>query len=86
MTAQVVYMLCAVTSVACAILLVRGYLADRTRLALWSSLCFGGLALNNALLFLDSVVKLSPDLVFFRSAMAVLAMALLIYGLVWEVH
>ena len=47
---QLVYVLCALTSLACAILLLRGYFRTRVRLLLWSGLCFAGLALNNALL------------------------------------
>ena len=86
MTAQVVYLMCALTSVACAVLLIRGYLADRTRLSLWSSLCFGGLAVNNSLLFVDSVIRLPGDFMFYRTSLALVAMGLLLYGLVWEVH
>ncbi len=86
MTAQVVYLLCAVTSVACAVLLVRSYLAARTRLLLWSSLCFAGLALNNTALFLDSVIALPSGFVVFRTAVALAAVCLLIYGLIWEAH
>ena len=47
---QLVYVLCALTSIACAVLLLRGYFRTRVRLLLWSGLCFVGLALNNALL------------------------------------
>lgn len=49
--ATAVYILCAVTSVLCAGLLVRSYLRSRVRLLLWSALCFVGLAVNNVLLF-----------------------------------
>jgi hypothetical protein len=86
MTAQVVYLLCALTSLVCAGLLTRSYLADRTRLSLWSSLCFVGLAVNNSLLFVDSVVTMPPGFALCRTGLAVASMALLIYGLVWEVH
>ncbi len=60
--ASVVYVLCALTSVVCAWLLLRGWLASRARLLLWSSLCFAGLALNNVILFLDRVVVTDIDL------------------------
>jgi hypothetical protein len=86
MTAQVVYLLCALTSVACAVLLVRSYLAARTPLLLWSSLCFVGLALNNSALFLDSVITLPAGFVIFRTAVALAGVGLLLYGLIWEVH
>ena len=51
-----VYMLCAATSLACAVLLLRGYRRSGARFLLWSSLCFVGLALNNVILFVDKVV------------------------------
>ena len=44
--AETVYILCALTSVFCAVLLMRSYRRQRTRLLLWSTLCFAGLAIN----------------------------------------
>ena len=54
--AETVYALCALTSLACAALLLRGYVRSRVRLLLWSGLCFAFLFLNNVLLFVDKVV------------------------------
>ena len=54
--AEAVYILCGVTSVCCAILLLRGYRQSRTMLLFWSSLCFAGLAPNNVLLFVDLLI------------------------------
>jgi hypothetical protein len=82
--ATVVYGLCALTSLACAILLIRGYRQSRTRLLFWSALCFGGLFLNNALLFIDLRVMPDVDLSFWRTLPALLGVACLVYGLVWE--
>ena len=48
---SVAYLLCAVTSVVCALMLFKGYRGNRTKLLFWSSLCFAGLALNNILMF-----------------------------------
>ena len=45
--AELVYGLCAVTSIFCTLLLFKGYRASRTKLLFWASLCFAGLALNN---------------------------------------
>lgn len=85
--AETVYILCAVTSVACAWLLLRGWHASRTPLLFWSSICFVGLALNNVLLVVDLLVlPQSRDLALFRSAIAVLSIGTLIYGLVWDVE
>jgi hypothetical protein len=79
-----VYVLCAVTSIACAILLWRGYRRDSARLLLWSSLCFVGLAANNVLLFVDLVAVPGVDLSLWRNLTAVGGLALLVGGLVWE--
>jgi hypothetical protein len=79
----IVYVLCALTSLACAVLLLRGYLRARTRLLLWTGLCFAGLFLNNALLVVDARIP-TVDLSVWRSLPAVAGLALLIYGLVWE--
>ncbi|WNG18208.1 DUF5985 family protein [Cystobacter fuscus] len=82
--ADAVFLLCAVTSLACAVLLLRGYARNRVRLLLWSSLCFVGLAVNNALLVLDKLVFPGRDLLLFRNLSGFLALALLVYGLVWD--
>ena len=82
--AELVYVLCAATSIACAVLLLRGYARSRTRLLFWSGLCFAGLALNNVALFIDLVVIPSADLSLVRSGTALIAMLVLLFGLVWE--
>jgi hypothetical protein len=82
---EAVYLLCAATSIACAILLLRGYLRQRTRLLLWSSLCFVLLALNNALLFIDLIiVPTGLDLSLWRSVTALSGVSVLLFGLIWE--
>lgn len=82
--AETVYVLCALTSTACAVLLLRGFLRSRTHLLFWSSLCFVGLAINNVLLFVDLVVVLNVDLSVWRSAIALVAMTVLVFGFIWE--
>jgi hypothetical protein len=82
--AAVVYALCAVTSMLVAGMLVRSYQRTRTRLLLWSSLCFVGLAVNNVMLFVDLVVVTQVDLSLPRQCAALAALFLLIIGLVWE--
>lgn len=79
----VVFFLCALTSLACAVLLLRGYFRGRVRLLLWTGLCFAGLALNNLLLVVDSRTP-TVDLSVWRSLPAVAGLAILIYGLVWD--
>jgi hypothetical protein len=80
--AETVYLLCAATSVACAVLLLRGYRTNRTRLLFWSSLCFAGLALNNVLLFVDLVVVPELDLSLPRTLAALAGLIALLAGLV----
>jgi hydrogenase/urease accessory protein HupE len=82
--AEAVYLLCAITSVACAALLVRSYRRQRTRLLLWSTLCFVGLAANNILMFVDLVVVPELDMSLLRTATALGAVVLLLIGLLWE--
>lgn len=83
-----VYILCFLTSAACAWLLGRSYFANRTRLLLWSSICFVFLALNNVALVLDKVVWPTPDvdLRLPRLLLALAAVASLIWGFIWEVE
>jgi hydrogenase/urease accessory protein HupE len=81
--AETVYILCAATSILCAVLLFRSYRASRAKLLFWSSLCFVGLALNNVLLILDLYV-VSTDLFIARTVVALGAMVMLIYGLIWS--
>lgn len=84
--AEGVYVLCALTSIACAVLLTRGYARSRARFLLWSALCFIGLAANNVLLFLDLAVLPRVDLSLWRSLTALAGLALLLFGLVWDVE
>lgn len=82
--AEAVYILCAVTSAACAVLLLRAYLRTRTRLLLWSALCFFGLALNNLVLVIDLLVVPDTDLSTWRLVPSAAGTLLLVYGLVWD--
>jgi len=84
--AEWVYALCALTSVACAVLLLRRYRSSRTRLLFWASLCFLGFALNNIMLFVDLVLLPHVDLFFWRTVPALIGVTLFIYGLIWESH
>ncbi|HEX2120478.1 MAG TPA: DUF5985 family protein [Thermoanaerobaculia bacterium] len=84
MLANAVYILCAVTSTLCAVLLLRGYRQSGARLLFWSGLCFLGLALNNVLLIVDLRFVPATDLSTWRMVPSLAGVALLLYGLIWE--
>ena len=79
-----VYLLCALTSIACAVLLLRGYQQRGVKLLLWSGLGFVGFALGNIMLVVDAVTEPSLDLWLFRSLPVLAGLVVLIYGLVWD--
>jgi hypothetical protein len=81
--AQTVYLLCALTSLVCTILLARAYRASRVRLLFWSILCFAGLTAANVLLFIDLVIMAGgSDLVAWRTGVTLAAVGALLYGLI----
>lgn len=82
--APVVYMLGTLVTLACGILLLRGYVSGRKRLLLWSGLCFLALAVSNLLVFVDLVILPDVDLYRWRLLFAAIAMLLLLFGLIWE--
>jgi hypothetical protein len=82
--AAIVYSLCALTAALCAILLLQSHARSGYRLLLWSGLCFAGLTLNNLLLVLDKILLPNFDLSLWRSSVALMAMCVLLYGLVWD--
>ena len=82
----IVYILCFLTSTACAWLLGRSYRRSGVRLLFWSSICFGFLAVNNLVLVLDLVIWPVPevDLRLPRLLLALAAAVSLIWGFVWD--
>jgi cytochrome bd-type quinol oxidase subunit 2 len=81
---SVVYILGALVSLACALLLLRGYRRGRKRLLLWSGLCFAMLTISNGLVFVDFIVLPEIDLTLWRLATSAMALVLLLFGLIWE--
>jgi hypothetical protein len=77
-----IYLLCALTALACFGLLLRGWLANRAPLLFWSALCFAGLTVSNVLLVLDKLVLPDVDLTPLRSAVTLASLLLLVVGLV----
>lgn len=79
-----VYLLCFLTSAACALLLARSYRATATRLLLWSALCFVFLALNNLVLFVDLALLPGWDFRVLRHLLALAALVVLLFGFIWD--
>lgn len=82
----IVYLLCFVSSALCFYLLLTGFQRQRERLLLWSSMCFGLLACNNLLVFVDIILLPNIDLVPLRSLTALGGIGLLLYGFIWEIE
>jgi hypothetical protein len=83
--AALVYVLGALTTLTCAVLLLKAYARVKRRLLLWSGLCFVGLTVSNTLLCIDLILT-PPELSLYvwRLATAAGSMMLLLYGLIWE--
>ena len=79
---ELVYVLCAVTSLACALLLARAYRANRSTLLLSSTVCFVGLFINNVLLVIDFLSKDHVDLLLARDLTNVASVSVLLVGLI----
>ncbi|MFE0499233.1 DUF5985 family protein [Lysobacter soli] len=79
-----VYGLCAGAALACAWLLAVGARRSRSRMLMWSAVCFGLLAAANIVLVLDYLVFPGIALWPVRASLSLLAVSSLIYGLVME--
>lgn len=83
--ATAVFVFCALTSIVCAVLLWRGWRESRARLLLWTALGFAGFAINNVMLVVDEVIVPDRDLQLTRQVSGFAAVAVLLFGLVWDV-
>ena len=83
-----VYILCFLTSAACAGLLGRSYSRSREPLLFWSSISFTFLALNNLMLVLDLVIWPAPevDLRLPRLLLALAASCSLLFGFIYRIE
>jgi len=84
--AGLVYALCAVTALSCAVLLLRGFSRSGARLLLWGSLCFAALTVNNVLVFVDLMLVPEMNLFTWSNTAAVAGMGVLVWGLIWDAH
>jgi len=78
------YALAVLSSLACAVLLFRGYRRRRVRLLMWSAICFVGLTINNVALFVDLVIFPEVDLRLARVVPALIGMVFLLYGFICD--
>lgn len=81
--ADLVYVLCALTSLACAVLLLRAWSQRRVELLLWSGLCFVGFTAGNVMLVFDKLIVPDYDLILFRTIPVLLGLCVLLYGMIW---
>ena len=79
-----VYLLCFLTSAACALLLARSYWRTGTRLLLWSAICFLFLAGNNLVVILDLLLLPAWDLRLARILFSLAAVSVLLFGFIWD--
>jgi hypothetical protein len=77
-----VYILCAATSLICAVLLFRGSIQTRNGLLFWSALCFFAMTANNLLLYVNFIVLPDVELLIAARLAAVLGIVLLNIGLI----
>jgi hypothetical protein len=83
---SLVYILCTLTSLMCAFLLIRGFWKTRVRLLLFSGLCFAGLTVENLILYLDQFVIHDTDLSFPPVIISLISRCVLLFGLIWSVR
>jgi hypothetical protein len=81
-----VYLLCFLTSAACALLLARSYRRSGARLLFWSALCFLFLAGNNFVVILDLLVFPAVDFRLMRNLLALAAIGVLLFGFIWDLE
>ena len=81
-----VYLLCFLTSSACAGLLARNYRRTGARLLLWSALCFVLLAANNFVVILDLLLLPEIDFRVARLALSLGAVGVLLFGFIWDLE
>lgn len=81
-----VYLLCFLTSSACAWLLARAFRRSGARLLLWSALCFTLLAANNLVVAIDLIMLPEVNFSLLRILLALAAVSVLLFGLAWDVE
>lgn len=78
------YILTCLTTLLCAVLLLRAYFNVRKKLLLWSGLCFAGLTLTHVLTIFDMLLLPQIDFFTYRLMCTSISMGMLLYGLIGE--
>ena len=82
-----VYLLCFLTSSACAWLLARSYWRTGARLLLWSAFCFALLGVNNLVVVVDLVLlPAAVTLQEVRLLLSLAAVVVLLFGFIWDLE
>jgi hypothetical protein len=79
-----IYLLCSLTALLCAWLLLLAYRRSQYKLLLWGGICFIGLTLSHVLLVIDKLIIPYADLYTGRLILTLLSLMVLLYGLVWD--
>ena len=79
---QIVYVLCALTSLGCTLLLIGRYRKTRVELLFWSAAAFLAFTITNVLLVVDLVVVQDIDLVLWRNSITLAGATVLLFGLI----
>jgi hypothetical protein len=81
---EFVFVLCTLTALFCSVLLLRAFRRIRTRLLFWSGACFLGLAVNNAMVFVDLILFPQVSLLVVREIIGLVSLLVLIGGFIWD--
>ena len=79
---QFVYILCALTSLGCTVLLTGRYRKTRVDLLFWSAAAFFCFTITNIILFVDLVMVPDMDMILLRNGFTLVGVMVLLYGLI----
>lgn len=80
---EIVYILCALTSLGCTWLLIGRYRKSHVDLLFWSAIAFLLLTVTNILLFIDlGLIGPESDLSLYRNGATLVGIIVLLYGLI----
>ncbi len=81
---EATYVICTITSLASALLMLRSMRGPGGRLLFWGAVFFLGMALNNVALFANNVL-IAADWSVVPNIIMLTSVAALLYGLIWDV-